>query len=289
MLNNISIIGLGLLGGSVAMAVSRYLNRVSVRGYAHRESTRAKALDLGLVQEATGDLKACVSGADLVILATPVLTFETLFQTMARALPAGCIVTDVGSTKALIHQWAGRCLPRSVHYVGSHPMAGSEQRGLEFARDDLFDRALCLLTHDRTTNPEALAQVESFWRGLGCRTERLTPTQHDRIVAHISHVPHALAAALINAMPDKELVFAGKGFMDTSRIASGPADVWADIFMTNPQAVCRGIDRVIDQLTRLRAAIEIQKRAPIERLLDKARRRRAAMIKDKIDRKELLA
>lgn len=214
----------------------------------------------------------------MVILATPVCTFEGLFRDMADALPDGCVVTDVGSTKVQVHRWASQYLPRRVHFVGSHPMAGSEQRGVESARADLFDRAVCFVTTAGRVDPKAVRWVSDFWRRLGCQVKRLTAGQHDRVVAGISHVPQAVAVALVNATGAEDLPLAGRGFRDTTRIASSPADVWADIFLTNSPHVTRGIDRVISHLGQLRRAIDLQDRRRIERLLTGARDKRGRMM-----------
>jgi prephenate dehydrogenase len=234
-------------------------------------------------------LKSSVSEADLVILATPIVTFEKIFSEIADALPSGCIVTDVGSTKVLPHRWAAKKLPKSVHYVGSHPIAGSEQRGIEFARDDLFDGAMCILTTTKKTNRRAVQTLKKFWSKLGCYVKLMTPTEHDRIFANVSHLPHITAAALINANNNEELKFAGKGFMDTSRIASGPANIWADVLLTNANNTTKGIDKIIAELVKLKKAIKKENKREIEKLLKKARTKRAAMIKYKIKKKEIIS
>ncbi|MCJ7729960.1 MAG: prephenate dehydrogenase/arogenate dehydrogenase family protein, partial [Sedimentisphaerales bacterium] len=161
-LRKITVIGLGLLGGSVCLAVSRALSGVKTAGFAHRPSTRSKACRLKVADEIFDDMRTSVAGANIVILATPVCTFERIFREIADALPAGCIVTDVGSTKVVPHRWAAKYLPKSVHYVGSHPIAGSEQRSVEFARGDLFDRALCILTTTKTTDRRAMRILRKF-------------------------------------------------------------------------------------------------------------------------------
>ncbi|MHC4510226.1 MAG: prephenate dehydrogenase, partial [Planctomycetota bacterium] len=140
-LKQTTVIGMGLLGASISLAVLRSFTRMKVVGYTHRPSTRAKARQLAVATEIVDEMVRSVTDADLVILATPICTFESIFSEIADALPSGCIVTDVGSTKVLPHRWAAKRLPGTVHYVGSHPIAGSEQRGVEFARDDLFDQA----------------------------------------------------------------------------------------------------------------------------------------------------
>jgi prephenate dehydrogenase len=224
----------------------------------------------------------------MVILATPVCTYTDILTQISEALPQGCIVTDVGSTKHQVHQWAKGYLPKTVTFVGSHPLAGSEQQGIEFARDDLLIGARCIVTHQGRTDPRAVACVCEFWRCLGCFVSKMSPKQHDRITATISHVPHAVATALVNATPEADLDYAGKGFIDTSRIASGPPNIWSDILLTNHDKVCHGIDKVILELTRLKETVRGQRRVSLERLLHRANTKRASMIKHKIRRKELL-
>jgi len=288
-LRQTTVIGLGLLGGSISLAVLRSFTRVKVIGYTHRPSTRTKARQLAVATEIVDCLKSSVSEADLVILATPIVTFEKIFSEITDALPNGCIVTDVGSTKVLPHRWAAKKLPKSVHYVGSHPIAGSEQRGIEFARDDLFDGAMCILTTTKKTNRQAVQTLKKFWSKLGCSVKSMTPAEHDRTFANVSHLPHITAAALINANNNEELKFAGKGFMDTSRIASGPANIWADVLLTNANNTTKGIDKIIAELVKLKKAIKKENKREIENLLKKARTKRAAMIKYKIKKKEIIS
>jgi prephenate dehydrogenase len=293
-----------LLGGSVCLAVSQALNGVKTAGFSHRPSTRVRARRLKVADEVFDDIRASVADTDIVILATPVCTFERIFREIADVLPAGCIVTDVGSTKEPPHRWASKYLPKSVHYVGSHPIAGSEQRGVEFARDDMFDRALCILTttprlgstalttgrsgQAKTTNRQALNVLKKFWSALGCYVKIMTPARHDRIFANVSHLPHITAAALVNASDAEELKFAGKGFMDSSRIASGPANIWADVLVTNAKNTVRGIDRLTGELVKLKKAIRRSDKKQIEKLLESARSKRSTLVKYKMSRKELI-
>jgi prephenate dehydrogenase len=223
-----------------------------------------------------------------VILATPICTFGEYFGKIADALPAGCIVTDVGSTKVLPHRWAARRLPSTVRYVGSHPIAGSEQRGVEFSRDDLFEDAMCILTTTDKTNRRAVQTLRRFWSELGCFVKLMEAGEHDRIFANVSHLPHVVAAALTNASSSEELKFAGKGFMDTSRIASGPVNIWADVLLTNPDNVATGIDRIISELSKLKRAVEGRDKEQVESLLKSARDKRSKLIKYKMKRKELI-
>lgn len=288
-LKQTTVVGLGLLGGSISLAVLRSFARVKVVGYTHRPSTRDKARNLAVASEVVDDICRSVSEADLVILATPLCTFENIFIEIAESLPDGCIVTDVGSTKVLPHRWAAKRLPERVHYVGSHPIAGSEQRGVEFARDDLFDQAMCILTTTDKTNRRALQVLKKFWSELGCFVKIMAPAEHDRVFANVSHLPHVLAAALINANSGEDLKFAGKGFMDTSRVASGPANIWADVLLTNTKNTSRGIDNVIAELTKLKKAIRDENKSEIEKLLKKARNKRAVLIDYKLKKKEIIS
>jgi len=240
-----------------------------------------------VVAETTGSLKAAVANADLVVLATPIFTFEKYFADLSGLVPPGCIVTDVGSTKVLPHLWAEKQLAGHVRYVGSHPVAGSEQRGVEFARDDLFDQARCILTTTPTTNDSAVRTLKSFWSALGCSIAVMSPAQHDRVFANISHLPHVMAAGLVNASAEDEMLFAGKGFLDSTRIASGPPTIWTDVLLANRENIAAGIDRAIAELARLQAAIKNGKRDQIEELLEAARQKRATLVKYKIRKKEL--
>ena len=280
---------MGLLGGSITLAVLRCLSGVKTVGFSHRPSTRKKAGKLEVADTVVDSLTESVCRADLVILATPICTFEKVFTQIADALPAGCIVTDVGSTKLLPHRWAIKCLPKAVRYAGSHPIAGSEQRGIEFARDDLFDGADCILTTTKNTSVSAVRTLRRFWSALGCSVKIMSPAEHDRIFANVSHLPHITAAALVNAIKAEELRFAGKGFMDSSRVASGPANIWADILLTNVNNTVKGIDKVTAELSKLKKAIENSNRKQLEKLLQNARDKRSALVNCKIKAKEIIS
>jgi prephenate dehydrogenase len=276
------VLGMGLLGASVSLSILRSLKGVKVVGYSHRESTRQKAREMSVADEVADDLCQCVADSDVVILASPICTFEGVMAEIAPCLKDGCIVTDVGSTKGSPHKWAGQLLGKNVRYVGSHPIAGSEQRGVEYARDDLLAGAQCIITHTAKTDADAVAVLEKMWTEMGCVVSLMTPAVHDRTFGAVSHVPHITAAALINASDDEQMKFAGKGFIDTTRVASGPANVWSDILTTNPLNTARGVDKVIKELTKLSDAIKKGDQAKIEKLLEKARGKRAKLIEFKM-------
>ena len=279
---------MGLLGASITSAILRSISGAKSYGFSHRDSTRQKARELGVADQISDTLTDCVTDADMVILATPICTFEQIFKTIAPDLKPGCIVTDVGSTKTLPHKWAKATLPDNVYYVGSHPIAGSEQRGVEYARDDLLSGAACIVTKTPGTNKDAAETTQQLWDALGCIVKVMTPDKHDKIFASVSHVPHIIAAALVNATESDRIKYAGKGFIDTSRIASGPENIWSDILTTNSENIADGLSKAIEQLQILKAAVKDQDQKKIESLLAQARKKRAALIEHKVKNRELI-
>ncbi len=242
----LTVLGVGLLGGSIGLAAKARLNQCHVSGYAHRRETLQSALERGVIDDGYDDPRLAVQNADLVVLCTPVGMLGDLLDQIVPALAPGTIVTDVGSTKRSLVAHAARTMAGSpAKFVGSHPMAGSEKRGVQFAQADLFVGATCVLTPDDSTDGDALSGAETFWTDLGMRTVRMSPAEHDRRVADISHLPHALAAALVAMQEGESLAFAGKGFADATRIAAGDGGLWRDIFLDNR-------DNLRASLTRLR-------------------------------------
>lgn len=279
---------MGLLGASISLAAVRSFPSAVVCGFSHRKQTRQKARRLQVAQEIAETLEQCVQDADIVILATPIRTFPVLFGQIAPFVKPTTVITDVGSTKQMAHRWAQEIFDSKVDYVGSHPIAGSEKRGVDFARDDLLVGSNCILTSKNpSAKSSAVLLLKRFWKRLGCRVLLMTPQQHDRIFGRISHLPHIAAAALVNANSEHILPYAGKGFIDTSRVASGPANIWTDILLTNPDHCIRGIDCLIAELKKIREAILQGDEKKIERLLEQARRKREKMIAAKLRRKEL--
>lgn len=286
-LRKISVIGMGLLGSSVTLSAKRELSRSRVVGYSHRLSTRQKARMYEVAHEIADSLDEAVDDADLVILATPIQTFEDYFKQILPHLKDGCIVTDVGSTKILPHKWAAEQLSKRAYYVGSHPIAGSEKRGVEYARDDLLVNARCILTKVRGTSAAAIEIVDEFWSKMGCNTELMSPANHDRIFGMVSHLPHIAAASLVNSVSQQTIKFSGRGFIDTTRVASGPANVWTDILMTNSDTCVEAIGKLMDQLQILQAAIAAGDTRKVSKILAQASQKRAKLIQYKIDQKEL--
>ena len=278
----ISILGVGLLGGSIGLAVKSLANNLQVIGYGHRRSTLDKAIEIGAIDEATEQLSTAVAGAEVVILCTPVGLFQPILQEISGDLATGTIVTDVGSTKRSVVAAAERILPKTVHFVGSHPMAGSEKRGVEFARTDLFQNALCITTPTPRTNPDALESVEAFWRSIGMRITHVSPEEHDLLLAEVSHLPHAVAAALVAIQNQAGLKLCGKGFLDATRIAGGDGSLWRDIFIDNRDNVLSAIARLKEELGQVEGMLKNNDGGGLAEWLDTAAGRREELVREKL-------
>lgn len=274
----LSVLGVGLLGGSLGLAAKSTLTDCRVAGYAHRPATLQAALQSGAIDEGYAEPGAAVQGADLVVLCTPVSLLGEMLDRVAPFLPPSAIVTDVGSTKASLVRLAYEKHP-GVRFVGSHPMAGSEKRGVQFAQSDLFQGAICLTTPTERTDPEALEQVEAFWRRLGMRLKRLSPEDHDRLICDVSHLPHALAAALVSMQDNAALELAGKGFVDATRIAGGDGGLWRDIFLDNKSNLIESIGRLKVTLSELEAFLRGDRVEALQVWLDQAAAKRNGAIR----------
>jgi prephenate dehydrogenase len=275
-IRRLSLVGLGLLGGSVAKAARglRLADEIVAVG---RDRERLEpALRDGMVDRVTTDLADGVGGADFCLLATPVATLAALLPAVWTALPADAVLTDVGSTKAAIVRAAERLgEERPLAFVGSHPMAGSEQAGYRVSRPDLFRGATVILTPTERTESHAVKRVGAFWEALGGRLVTLDPLTHDRATAAISHLPHLVADALVDAvvrMDPRFFEVAGRGFKDTTRIAASDARVWREIFQENRAGLSEALGAfraALDHLEGLLAAGDVP---AIEGALDRIRR-----------------
>lgn len=270
----LSIIGVGLLGGSIGLAVKSKSSHCSIMGYGHRPATLLRARERGAIDQIETNAAQAARDADLVILCTPVGVFPHILAQIAPILKEGAIITDVGSTKRSVVRWAAESLPKSVHFIGSHPMAGSEKQGIEAARSDLFEKALCITTPNSATNSDALGRLESFWQELGMRTTRLSADDHDRMLAEVSHLPHMVAAALVAMQSDQALPLAGKGFLDATRIAGGDGALWRDILLDNVDNLRGVLGRLRSQLDRLEQMLNPQQSEELRQWLDHAANKR---------------
>jgi len=257
MLNRIAIIGPGLLGGSLALALKARAG-AQVAIWARREEALAAVRTQGCADHASTDLVKVVAGADTVVFATPIGVMPALAEQIAPHLAEGALVTDVGSVKAPVcRQLSAIFADGPGRFVGSHPMAGSEQTGLEAARGDLFDGAVCIVTPEAESVPAAVKQATALWEAVGGQVRILQPDEHDAIAATISHLPHLLAAVLVNTVSETRPAafdFCGPGFRDMTRIASGPPQMWTEILGENRLAVVDALDALIE---KLRAASKV--------------------------------
>jgi prephenate dehydrogenase len=273
----LSIVGLGLMGGSLARAVKEAALPWRVRGMARNAETRREALAAGAIDEACATATEAARGADLVVIALPVGAIAAAARDLAPDLAAGTVVTDVGSTKGALTRRVEAALPPGVPFVGGHPIAGTEESGFAASFAGLYRGARCLLTPGATSTPEAIALVRGLWESVGMRVETLDAAAHDRILAVISHLPHVVAYALVNAAARADaglpglLSYTGGGFRDFTRIAASHPAMWRDICLDNRDEVLRALDEFLDEAGRLRALIAAGDEAGLESAFDAAR------------------
>ncbi len=257
--SNITILGGGLLGGSLAMALASAPPPVRVRLWARKPETVAAARAMG-INGATGDLTDAVTDADLLVLAVPVGSMAALVsQALDAGLPSGCLVTDVGSVKRAPHQDIPPLLDgRNIDFIGSHPMAGSERSGLAAVSAELFLNAACLLTNDEHAPTACEILLENFWQSVGCRTTWMDAATHDALVARISHLPHIIAssAARVCMKNPSDGGFGGGGLRDTTRVASGNPEMWAEILIENRSALLGPLRETLADLGEMVSLLE---------------------------------
>ncbi len=273
-MKSLAILGPGLLGGSLALAARR-LGGWRVALWARRAEAVAEIEALGIADAVSTDLRGIVAGADIVILCVPVGAMPALAREIADAIAPRTIVTDVGSVKAAVVAELGEIFRGRGRFVGSHPMAGSEQTGLRGARAELFEGAACILTPDAAADPAAVAELRAFWQTLGCRVLEVAPAEHDEIVALVSHLPHLLAATLVQTVGvenARAFDFSGPGFRDTTRVAAGPPAMWAEILRTNRQAVRKSAEALIEKLRGILTLLDREQ--PMTEFLTEAKTQR---------------
>jgi len=244
-----------MIGASLGMAMKKKSIARQIVGVSRHEATIATAVRQGAIDQGTMDIKEGIQNSDFIILAAPVNAIIDAFPILNTHAHRGCIVTDVGSSKGLIVDQAQKHLNPSILFVGSHPLAGSEKSGPAHGNADLFDRSQCIMNPTEKTNRLAKEKVKHFWSLLGANVRFMSPTEHDEILAHISHVPHLLAFALMKSIPDQFLEYATQGLRDTTRVAASDPKMWSDIFTSNTKSVLKGLDESAKALGVLRKAI----------------------------------
>ncbi len=278
--SHITIVGTGLIGGSIGLALREAGYTGRIIGVARKQTTLDVAIQRGCIDEGYQDLTTACQRADLVILCTPVSGILAILPELAKLPDEQPIITDAGSTKATIVQAAEGVLRSPELFVGSHPMAGAEKTGPGVSRGNLFQGMPCIITPTQTTDPEAQARVEQFWQFIGMHIVHLTAEEADHSAARISHVPHAVAVLLFE-MAERlgGLDVSSTGFADVTRIASGDADLWADIFMENKESIVDVIDELDQTIAQFRGLVVKGKRDELRALLDQVKNHRDTWIK----------
>lgn len=266
----ITVIGGGLLGGSIALACA---DRHRVVVWSRRSEATEQARALGM--EATSDLSEAVRDTDLLILCVPVGHMATLLQqALLAGLPQDCLVTDVGSVKRLPHETLRPVMQGTgLRFIGSHPMAGGEKGGIDQARAELFQQAACLITNDEAVTGDAPAAIDRFWQSLGCRTAWCTAGEHDAIVARISHFPHLLACvgSMVALKKSSYGQYGGGGLRDTTRVAAGSPTLWAEILQENRDELLRVVREAQSELESIAQLLETADRSAVEGWLAEAK------------------
>ncbi len=271
--DNVTIIGVGLIGASCALALKDRGLCGTICGLGRNETNLIEAKKEGIIDEYSLEIGRACGSADLVILATPVGSLKKLMSDMRNILKKTALVTDVGSVKGpLVHELE-TLMPEGAHYVGSHPIAGSDNSGIGYARPDLFDQARCIVTPTARSDKKAQQQIVSMWELFGGRVELMDPMLHDRIYAAVSHLPHLIAYALVNTVDSagaEYLEYAGPGFKDTTRIALSSPELWRDIALSNRDNLVALMERFENHLKALAMLIRDTDAAGLEHEISRA-------------------
>jgi prephenate dehydrogenase len=274
MLDQLTLLAPGLLGGSVARAAhARKLSRRIVV-WARRPEVREQLKKQPWCTDVVDTPEAAVRGGGLVVVAAPVEKIVELVRQIAPTLPRGTVVTDVGSVKDTLCRACAAVMPEGVHFVGSHPMAGSQKTGWENSTEALFEGRTCFVTPLPNASPAAVETVAAFWRAVGSRVAVVAPDAHDQIVAHISHLPQSLATTLCSFLAQKDSAwrdFAGGGLRDTTRIAASDATMWIEIFQQNQKEILNAVRDFTRELNGFQAALEAGDWAELRKRLERGK------------------
>jgi prephenate dehydrogenase len=268
------IVGTGLIGGSIGLAIKKKKLADTVIGISRRRSTIDLARKIKAIDSGFQDLSAA-RGADLLILAVPVNTLVKLSPRLSKVTERECIVTDVGSTKERIVAKLDRLFP---NFVGAHPLAGLEKSGVANACRCIFENALCIITPTKSTNKRSLRKVAALWKALGSRIVFMPAKKHDRIAAIVSHLPHVAAFSLANSVPANYLKFAAGGFKSTTRIAASDPQAWAQIFIANKKNILNSLCIFEKNIDGIKSAIKKEDHAALIRILKRSQQIREKLV-----------
>ena len=263
MFKKVAIVGTGLIGGSLALAIKEVKLAECVVGISRQQKNLNLAKKIGAIDKGSLSLDI-LKDADLVVLATPISVILNLAPKIAQIIQKNCIVTDVASTKEEI---AGVLEKIFTHYVGTHPLAGSEKRSIANAAANLFHGSACIITSTKKTDKIAFKKVESLWNKIGAKTMALSPSTHDKILSITSHLPHIAAFSLIKAVPDDYLKLSSGGLKDTTRIAGSDSEIWVDIFLSNQKNILQAIGVFEKNIKEIKSAIQRKDKVRLAKIL----------------------
>lgn len=267
--SRLAVLAPGLIGGSIALAATRFFPQTKIVIWT-RHPASLPTLRAALPQAEISTDPALIAGSDLVILAAPPSALTSLIPTILPHLAPTTLVTDVASVKETVEKSLAPLLHHKARWLGSHPMAGSEDSGFPAARPDLFSKAPVILTPTAATPAETVRDLTSFWQALGARVLSLSPAQHDTQIARISHLPHCVATALVLAAGQLSLPLAGSGYRDTTRIAAGPAELWTEILLANQSSILAALQDFQGSLHRLTSALAQKDTATLHQIFTEA-------------------
>jgi len=268
----ITVLGAGLIGGSILLDSRKTGVAKKLVAWCRSKETLQRVKTAAIADTVTTDILAAVRGSDFVVFSTPIEVMGDLAKKIVTEIDPRCLITDVGSVKASVEAVMAPIFSKKGRWLGSHPMAGSEQSGLSAARADLFQNATVILTPDNQTPPETVTKLSRFWEILGGKVLTTTPEKHDYAVAQISHLPHLVAALLVDCVQAENLCFHGPGFRDATRIAAGPPALWCGILKENREAILASLDLFLQQAATAREALNSSDWSRLEEFLDRASR-----------------
>lgn len=276
--SGIGIVGVGLIGGSIAAALKKSDYAGKIIGFGRTEERLRKAQSLGLLTDFTTEPASKVSEVSLIVVCTPVDRIVEDIRNLASCAQAGTMITDAGSVKAAICDELQDLAEGDITFIGSHPLAGSEKNGFEHADADLYRDRLCFLTPLAETSPENINRVANFWSSMGMKLHTVSPIEHDRLMSVTSHAPHLIAAAISLLLEEDFKAFTGTGFQDTTRIASGDPGLWRAIMMQNRNQLTETLAKFREIFDDLTSAIESRDESKLEQLLELAKTRRDSLV-----------
>lgn len=277
MFKKIVIVGLGLMGGSLAAGCRRKFPGATVVGVTRNRKALALAKRKKWIHAGTHDVDAGTAGADVIVLCTPVGTYLPVLRQIDRVCPPGALVMDAGSVKASVLSEVNRVTWKRFSFVGCHPMVGSHHRGISAADPFLYDGGMVLLVKDAKTCPQSFQKARAFWGRFSRNIVTLSPRLHDQWIGQISHLPHALAFCLMHAVEKPSLRFAANGFRDTTRVAASASSIWQPIFQANKKELIRSLGRFEKVLKDFRRKVQLRDPKELIRFMDQARLKRESL------------